>query len=142
VELLLNLAWALVSCLLVAVWAFGALRAPRTGRHRRDSLLPQRHTQVVALLLLIVVLLPVISLTDDLMMSATMGETEHAQRLDLWHDGLTALQHAWPGVLAAMSLLQLPARVPRRDWAGIETQSPAHSLGFYRPIESRPPPAA
>ncbi len=136
-ETLLNLVWMGVCCFLVAVWACGH------GVVREDDcLLPQRRTQITALVLLVVILFPVISLTDDLMMSSTPAESEHAWRLDLRPDPISPMPPAIPSVLAALTLMV------RADDRYISEQvpsvhvCPAHSLGFYRPIENRPPPAA
>jgi hypothetical protein len=142
VELLLNLAWALVSCLLATLWLVSTFRAQQSTGRSRLPLLPGRATQLTALLLLVVILLPVISLTDDLMMSATLAETEHVQRLDLLHDAFHPLPHALPGVLAALVLAPDAPRLFQHLQPRFEPASPAHSLGFYRPVENRPPPAA
>lgn len=141
-EFLLNFVWFVVSLFLLGLWTRNRLCHTTPPRPGRPPLLPGSGTQLVALVLLIAILFPVISLTDDLMMSATLAETEHAQRLDLLHDGVSPLPHALPGVLAALALAQAPARPARHELVPSDPASPAHSIGFYRPVESRPPPVA
>jgi hypothetical protein len=70
VELFLNLVWFLVSLLLVVHWTRAAHpdRTWRTGK------------AAVALLLLVLLLLPVISVTDDLVATTGPSETEHIVR--------------------------------------------------------------
>src|ERR1035437_9217781 len=70
-ELILNLAGLLVAAAMACLW----LRwAPRKGFDRR--------TQLVALALLILILFPVISVTDDLLAAQNPAETDYLVRRD------------------------------------------------------------
>ncbi len=129
-ELFLNLAGVLIAIAMVSLW----LRTtPDSGRDRR--------TQLVALALLLVILFPTISMTDDLLAIQNPAETDIYVRLDYLHysnahyflpvavEIVTPfleehhsgfLREAVPGTLPA-SMLNPPALAP---------------------IENRPPPVA
>jgi len=99
---------------------------------------PSTHMQVAALAVLIVILLPVVSLTDDLMACTAPAEIEHLVRRDLDHaDGYL---HAASIVAAALSTL--------RDDSGtqvISNLTPSMEIGtpreeFLSIVGNRPPP--
>lgn len=69
-ELFLNLIWLGVSLLLVSWW----IRSVRAGRAKIEW------STIIALSLLLVLLFPVISMTDDLVAINTSAETEHMMR--------------------------------------------------------------
>ena len=69
-ELFLNLVWLSVSLLLVITW----IRSERRGRKKFEW------STVIALLLLLVLLFPVISMTDDLIAINVASEVEHTMR--------------------------------------------------------------
>jgi hypothetical protein len=129
-ELTLNLGW-----LAVALWmAFAWLRvAPRAGRERR--------AQFVALAVVILILLPAISMTDDLIAAQNPAEVDCCSvRRD--HDGT----HAHPNLPA-------PAALPLMAMAGFtesfsqlrapsEAAAPRVQAPSLGPIQNRPPPAA
>jgi hypothetical protein len=70
-ELLLNLAWVVLAAGMVCLW----LRyAPRNGADRR--------MQMVSLAVLIFVLLPAISMTDDLLAAQNPAEVDSSLRRD------------------------------------------------------------
>jgi hypothetical protein len=71
VEILLNLAWAALALLMVCVWL-------RMGRHNGTD----RRRQVIAIAVLVAVLFPVISVSDDLMAVQSATETDSCQRRD------------------------------------------------------------
>lgn len=68
-ELLLNLAWAFVAISTLALWLHSA---PRTGRRM----------QFVALAMLLLILFPVISVTDDLQLPQNPAEADCCVRRD------------------------------------------------------------
>jgi hypothetical protein len=68
-ELALNLAWIVLTALMVGLWV---RFAPHEGSSRRG--------QLVALALVILILFPVISVTDDLMTAQNPAETDCCQR--------------------------------------------------------------
>jgi hypothetical protein len=128
-ELFLNLAGAFVALAIVCLW----LRwRPRAGGDRR--------TQVVALALLILILFPVISVTDDLLAAQNPAETDTLVRRDLI---ACALHAASPliAVLPEPPIAALPFGSLRFAAPGtlplVAVDSPA-----LDPIENRPPPTA
>lgn len=128
-ELALNLAWLMLAVSMIVLWLHFA---PQAGRDRR--------VQFVALALVIIVLLPAISMTDDLMAAQNPAEVDTCLRRD--HDWLAG--HAVMPVAIAMivplfaglSLRAMPVMV-------------AHALPLpvlhkpaLLPIDNRPPPMA
>jgi hypothetical protein len=128
-ELVLNLAGAFVALAIVCLW----LRwAPCAGEDRK--------TQFIALALLILILFPVISVTDDLLAAQNPAETDSFVRRD---HVVSDLEQASP----------LTAAIPEPPQADLP-------FGFLRyaapgtlpvlavnppalaPVENRPPPAA
>jgi hypothetical protein len=71
VEIFLNLAWAVLAVTLVALWL-------RTGSTTGQS----RRSQIIAIAVLIAILFPVISVSDDLMAAQNPAETDNCQRRD------------------------------------------------------------
>jgi hypothetical protein len=129
-ELFLNLAGALVAVVMVCLW----LRwAPREGLDRR--------TQLVALALLILVLFPVISVTDDLLAAQNPAETDSCLRRDQVaansHPTLPLAAEVPTLLLADLPLGFLRFAAPGTLPAAAVVKSPA-----LAPIENRPPPAA
>jgi hypothetical protein len=129
VELLLNLAGVLVAAAMVCLW----LRwAPRAGVDRR--------TQVVALALLILILFPVISVTDDLMAARNPAETDTCVRRNYADCVLQQAQPLTAGLPEARAA-ELPFVFLRYATPGtlpvLTKSTPA-----LAPIENRPPPAA
>ena len=128
-EVFLNLAWVAVAMSLVCLWF-----------HCGDREGTDRRRQIVALAILIAILLPVISVSDDLMTMQNATETDTYQRRD-------QLAHGAHVLLPAVALLALAL------FEGL-------SLGFIRfvspgtlplrvmqqpelaPIQNRPPPTA
>ena len=72
-ELLLNIVWLLLSLSLVFLWKRGV------RRFGTQSKLPDLRIQLIALALLVVILLPVVSMTDDMQAMST-AEIEHVTR--------------------------------------------------------------
>jgi hypothetical protein len=133
VELLLNFLWLSLSLALVLTW----VRAVRHGH--------TKHTwsAFVALALLLLLLLPVISMTDDLVAMENRAELEHVVRrsemplLHLAHDtaalldtGLLALSLLIGFALFFSRLSPFTLRVPHRKLIN----------GFIRTMGVRPPP--
>jgi len=128
-ELILNISWAFVATWMVCAW----LRMePRRGSDRR--------AQFVALAVLILILLPAISMTDDLVAAHNPAEIECCARRD--HD--FASHHSiTPATttLATPAFGGLPMIVARMDAPSIPAvpfvDSPA-----LNSIQNRPPPKA
>jgi hypothetical protein len=131
-ELFLNLVWLTLSVLLV--WGYVAL-APA-------PLKTPKATAIIALALLILVLLPVISMTDDLAAISNPAETDHFIRRD------KAPLHLYSGVatLAIVPLLIgiFAIAVARTFGEKIRLYS-LHTVlldGAVRALGVRPPPSA
>lgn len=133
-EFALNLAWVLLAALMFSLW----LRfAPPAGHERRTQ---DRRLQLVALAMMLLILLPVISVTDDLLAVQNPAETASSVRRD-------------HGCASAHSIFPSIAALPQPASAGV-------SFGFLRfaaqgsppaplverpalaGIQNRPPPAA
>jgi hypothetical protein len=128
-ELILNLAWALLTAFMVCLW----MRfAPRTGASRR--------MQLVALAVLILILLPVISVTDDLQAAQNPAET----------DSLSRRGHGYSAphsILSSVAALPLPVFAELsfgvlRMAAPGSLRSPVVDHPALAPIQNRPPPTA
>jgi hypothetical protein len=133
-ELLLNLAWALLAALMLCLW----LRfAQRTGTERR---MQDRRMQFVALALLLLILFPVISVTDDLQAIQNPAETDSCQR----RDHIVASPHS---IFPAGAALPLPVFAELsfgilRIAAPGSLRAPVVDHPALAPIQNRPPPAA
>jgi hypothetical protein len=133
-EAILNLVWALLVMLMFGLW----LRfAPRPGLNRRvDS----RRMQFVALAVLILLLFPVISVTDDLQAIQNAAETDSCQR----RDHVCPTSHS---IFPAVAALPLPA-FAGLSFGILHLAAPASLLApvvdnpALARIENRPPPAA
>ena len=116
-ELFLNLAWVALAALMFCLW----LRfASHTGPDRR---IENRRAQFVALAVLLLILFPVISVTDDLQALQNPAETDTCQR----RNHIVSNAHSiFPTRIAA------PGRLP----------APVIDHPALAPIQNRPPPAA
>ena len=131
-ELLLNLAGGLVAIALICLWLWFAPPTSGAGSNRK--------AQIVALILLILVIFPVISVTDDLLAAASPAET----------DVLSRRNHEFSGLLAVISIGVRPGEcVPAqpsdaacRLIASLELQNWVPDAPALAPIENRPPPTA
>jgi hypothetical protein len=133
-ETVLNLAWALLAALMFCLW----LRfSTRNGPNRQvDS----PRMQFVALAVLILLLFPVISVTDDLQAVQNPAETDSCQRRD---HVCSAPHYVFPVVAG----LPLPAFAGlsfayRRLVAPGTPSTTAVANPALAPIQNRPPPAA
>jgi hypothetical protein len=124
--------WLSVSLLLVGWW----VRAARRGHAKMEW------SALVALALLLVLLFPVISMTDDLVAMTAPAETEHMLRR-----GETLLAHvASVGVLDAVALaamLFISIAFFGASFSRIRPRTFIVTLlaGFVRTCGVRPPPA-
>jgi hypothetical protein len=128
-ELALNLGWALVAAWMLYAW----LRiAPRTAR--------ERGAQFVALAVVILILLPAISMTDDLMAAQNPAEVDCCIRRD---HGF-ASPHS---IVPIMAALPLPA-IRGIEFGFLQMSAPSLlSAPHVKPVArgailNRPPPAA
>ena len=129
-ELTLNLGWALVAMWLLCAWV---RKAPRKATDRR--------IQMVALAVVILILLPAISMTDDLVAAQNPAEIDCCARRDHGHG------------TSAHSMLPAAASLPLPSFTGISLAfvgmaapsnlpSPFVENPSLTSIENRPPPAA
>jgi len=128
-ELTLNLGWALVALAMLCAW----LRlAPSAARERR--------AQFVALAVVILILLPAISMTDDLMAAQNPAEVDSCVRRDY-------------GSFCVHACVPAPAALPLPVFKGLtlgveRVLSPGHlsvphvETPSLASVEIRPPPAA
>jgi hypothetical protein len=129
VEILLNLAWAALALLIVCLW----LRIDdRTGANRRR--------QIVAIVVLIAILFPVISVSDDLMAVQNATEQDGSQRRDHL---ASANAHPILPFATFVSLLNFdvgPGSVRFPSTHSLPPPSVNHPE--LASIENRPPPSA
>jgi hypothetical protein len=128
-ELILNLAWGLLALASICLWARVECRE---GVERRR--------QVIALLMLIVILFPVISVSDDLWSIQNPAETDAVQRRDPLalppHSIFPALAALCESVFEETRFAFLNSPPPRT--------SQVFALGTPVPVRilTRPPPVA
>jgi hypothetical protein len=130
VEILLNITWAVCSLILIRFWMRRGISKP----------IP-RHTQFLALGMTLLLLLPVISLSDDLLAMQAPAETDTCVRRVQQSDNLHPVN--WPLASAQPPSIYLPAliglvamQLPPRE----ERAVPPDTVLFF--IENRPPPHA
>ncbi len=127
-EFILNLAWAVCSLGLVCLW----LRKGVSDAHSRT-------VQVLALAMVVLLLLPVISLSDDLVAAQGPAESDSCLRRALHSDELH------PSVVPASLTLPEPVGMALavsgslQEVAQADTVAPTSAL-LDRSLDSRPPP--
>jgi hypothetical protein len=128
-ELFLNLVWLLLATAMAGCW----LRyAPRNGADRR--------MQLVSLVVLLFILLPAISVTDDLLAAQNPAEVDSCLRRD--HDYPNP--HSIFPVVAALPLLafgHISSEVVCLVASGALAEPTVDSPALVQ-IQNRPPPAA
>ena len=131
--------WLVLGLSLITIWS---ARAWRTRTYKPDGLLPSRQLQFTSILMLLILLFPVISVTDDIVMCTASRDAERALRL---HDPLDGPQPtpallpstmAWMDAVAVM-LHSRPSR-PVEQGAKLAIQL----AGVRLAVESRSPPVA
>jgi len=128
-EILLNVAWVLLAGLMFCLWLQFAAREG-VGRRR----------QFVALAVLLMILFPVISVTDDLQAALNPAETDSCLRRDYG----CAVPHS---IFPAVACLPLPAVAgPSFGFLRMATpgslDAPIFENPALAPIQNRPPPVA
>jgi hypothetical protein len=139
VEILLNCVWLVLGLSLLAAWSSHAWR---TRPCQTDKLLPSRRSQFTALLLLVILLFPVISLTDDIARCTAPCDAERALRLHDPFDGAQPTAALLPSTMAWMDVLSL--MLQSRPDRPVEQDAKLTVLlaGTRLPLDSRPPPAS
>jgi hypothetical protein len=136
VEIFFNLMWVAVTVALVAAWCS---THPRSGH---APLRPSVPAQLIALAVLAAILLPVISLTDDLQATANPAETEHVSRRAGLQGSPDQQSHRQAVPLA------LPVAAPTIPslalLGSIAAERPAsqQAFGFSQGLPTRAPPLA
>jgi len=139
-ESLCNLGWLAVT---IAFWGFWcAQRRHVKRRAKRRSLLPAIAVQLISLCALTAILLPVISITDDLQASNNPAEVERCagkrnQFLNLHH-----VSHGVPGAIAYTVSGPQPALLRRLAILPINFSVLAQGTTQVLVQWSRPPPVA
>ena len=129
-EIFLNLAWAVLAAALVALWLHNGTRMDQS-----------RRSQAIAIAVLIAILFPVISVSDDLMTVQNPAEADNCQRRDHLAPGdshplQTAVATEPPSILAGVVFGFLQYVSP-----GKPALRAADHPGLTA-IANRPPPAA
>jgi hypothetical protein len=136
VELFSNLAWATIIVAMLSAW----LACQR--RQSRFSLLPAIGVQLIALAMLSAILLPVVSVTDDLHAGDIPAEVE---RTCGWnHRDLASVQatHCLPVALAVLASLLRLTTTRTVEIRAAYTPIWRQQLLYRRMPWSRPPPSA
>ena len=128
-ELVLNLAWVLLAACMFGVWL---QHSPRTRGNRR--------MQLLALAVMLLILFPVISVTDDLQAMQNPAETDSCLRRV---HAVSSPHSIFPavGALPPPALTELSFGVPYVAASG-SLPAPAMNHPALAPIQNRPPPLA
>ena len=145
-EILLNCVWLILGVSLIATWSVLGWRQPDRRLAAEEQSLPSRRVQFIAVLMLIILLFPVISLTDDLARCTAPQETERALRLHARLNDALDGSPSGPALLPAATVwTELIAAAFRQ----VSPQPVADAVELSLllestrlPVESRPPPAA
>jgi hypothetical protein len=135
VELFSNVLWLALSCLLLGFWLMGR------NRWADASLRSSVTVQLVALALLIVVLLPVVSLTDDLQACTMPAESEHLSRRGDFQTIADFTLHTVSVVIAGLVPFSASPRAETFAWLSLPAETESPSAGYLRILGTRPPPA-
>jgi hypothetical protein len=136
VELLSNLVWAAVILALWGVWL-----ADWRCRHA-TSLLPRAGVQLLALAMLSAVLLPAISITDDLQAYHNPAEVQRPSDRNDRHAVLAKSPHSLPVALALLAFCLRPSRLHTIAFLTANDPMPHGQIAFGHTLWSRPPPSA
>ena len=133
-ELLLNLAWLLLAAVMIALWL-------RPGAGEGAGRGVGRRMQFVSLLMVILILLPAISMTDDLRAAQNPAEVDSSLRRD--HDYAYNPHSIIPAVAALLlpSLRGLSLQ-PLTLFTVDTLATPAYHSPALSAIQNRPPPVA
>jgi hypothetical protein len=127
-EVFLNLAWSLLAAIMFFLWL---IFAPRTGRNWR--------VQFIALAVLLLILFPVISVTDDLLVVQNPAEADTSLRRDHAdrspHSSFPAVATFPVPAFAALSMGR-----PKFTTGGLFIPINCHLA--LNAVQSRPPPLA
>jgi hypothetical protein len=134
VETFFNLLWVAVIAALVAVWI-------ATRPRRTESLRPAIGMQLGAFVVLALILLPVISLTDDLQARINPAETEHVARCGD-QPSLNQRLHPMSVDLAQLAFSRKSPSATVWESVAAEERPSGRMHRLSRALATRPPPAA
>ncbi|HEV2462436.1 MAG TPA: hypothetical protein VGT04_01415 [Acidobacteriaceae bacterium] len=133
-EVIFNLLWLAISALLVGIWLLRSARGTNIVRHSLG-------VQLIALALLIVILLPVVSLTDDLHATALLTESDRLwRRCDFQTIGDLAT-HVISIAIAGLALTHVAPQRRTLSWLASPARKSDSFAGYLRILSTRPPPA-
>ncbi len=135
-EIFFNLLWVAVAIMLCTMWCADL------QRNRKESLLPTIGIQLVALAVLVAILLPVISLTDDLQAATNPAETERVCRRSDQQPSPDRPLHRVPVALAVLDAPRIFPPVPVTRLRAVAEPVSQQAQAFYRAFATRPPPEA
>lgn len=136
VELLSNLVWAAVILALWGVWL-----ADWRRRHE-TSPLPRAGVQLLALAMLSAILLPAISISDDLQASHNPAEVQRTSDRNDRHAVLAKSPHSLPAALALLAFCLRPSRLHTIAFLTTGVAMPRRQVAYSHTLWSRPPPSA
>jgi len=139
VEILLNCVWLILGLSLISAWS---MLAWHTRACESEGMLPSRRLQFTAILLLVILLFPVISLTDDIARCTAPRDAERALRLHDLLDGTQPTAALLPSAMAWMDALSVVLRNGPSRPVEQDAKLTALLQGTRLPIDSRPPPAS
>lgn len=128
-EIFLNLVWAALALVSIGLWA---RYERRTGS--------ERYLPVIALVLLLIVLFPVISVSDDLWAMQNPAEADTCLRRS---DTVACPHSIFPRPIAQPVEFFSPNHSAQSLFcAQVKMRVPNYAAPALNPIESRPPPVA
>lgn len=138
-EILLNLVWAALAVLIFCLW-FRIGDRTGTDRRRHDRRRRIVAIQIIAILLLIAILFPVISVSDDLMAVQNATEQDGTQRRDYFGAPGHQTTLAFTEIV---SILNLDPGCASVHYCAVRNLSrPSIDHPELASIENRPPPVA
>ncbi len=131
-ELALNLAWTVLTMAMLWLWLRGGARKGIS-----------RWMQLAALVTVILILLPAISVTDDLMMAQSPAEAERCQRKDHVCPEARGAVRAVADVTSQFSIVPSALCIASSQFSAPGDLLAAElRLPAIKSIQNRPPPAA
>jgi hypothetical protein len=132
-ELLFNLIWVVLSTGLLGFWLL------TQRRQQDDRVRSSLRIQIAALAILVILLFPVVSITDDLLVCTAPAKVEHLIKQDLQdqqHEHTSTASH----LVAALLSFQNPAGTLTRAHFCPSTEAVSSSEQYLSIVGNRPPP--
>jgi hypothetical protein len=136
VEIFSNLFWLALSFLFLGFWLLHRRRSADESQRSSASV------QFIALVLLIVILLPVVSLTDDLQACTMPAESEHLSRRSDFQTVADFTQPSISVVIAGLLSFDTTPKSQTFAWLSLPAEHETPCAGYLRTLGTRPPPAA